>query len=145
LQHSRYIDDINKQNADIIFLADLPYNRDKPCAGFFIFNIEAKSVFEHWNHQDPGIYVNEHPWEQAILYHNYTKYKSAIINDWMFRIKKFDQFLVHVSGNGRKKPNQKDRYRAKFFQNFIDQQMYIKDINTTTEHLLDTVFNNVKR
>jgi hypothetical protein len=145
VQHSSYHSDTDKQNADIIFLVDLPYHRAKPCAGFFIFNTKAKSVFEHWNYQDPGIYINEHPWEQEILKHNYTQYKSAMINDWMFRIKKKDQFLVHITGNGRKKPNQKDKYRAKFFENFVNQQMITQDKNATREELFDIVFRDIKQ
>jgi hypothetical protein len=110
---------------DIVFLNNIPWNDDKPCAGFFICkNSElARSYICDWYTVNLPEKNKIHAYEQDGLWTIYKSWKSCfIMNRWMFR-EQNGQFLRHIC-------HLENDLRSVYFKQCIDQRKinYIKAI-----------------
>ena len=122
---------------DIIFLNNMPWNEDKPCAGFFVCkNSElARSYLQDWYNVNLAEKNKLHAYEQDALWTLYKSWKSCfILNSWMF-CEHEGQFLRHIC-------HLENDLRSVYFKQFIQQRginyckticdMPKKEINTRT-------------
>lgn len=90
----------NAPNPEIIFLNNIPWNREMPCSGFFIFknsNI-SRDIFHDWYIEESHFHNINHMWEQHALQNkiiNNSRHVITIIDDMMFEDRR-GQFLRHV-------------------------------------------------
>ena len=101
---------------DILFLNNLPWNEDKPCAGFFICkNSElARSYIRDWYAVNLPEKNKLHAYEQDALWTIYKSWKSCyVMNSWMFRERE-GQFLRHIC-------HLENDLRTVYFKQFIER------------------------
>lgn len=115
-----YLNNVNR--VPLIFLNDLPWKQDQPCAGFFIATKEAFPILKDWwwCNRFP-LYDTVHTWEQYVL-QNYTLHRHRnsidIIHDWMFE-EKPNQFLRHVASHQK---HLRPTYFKDFWKNNFAQE-----------------------
>lgn len=121
---------------NIIFLNNKPYNKDKPCSGFYICKVceDTKQFLCDWNNFDFKGKVNYCRFEQGALWYIYndSKYNIGIIDSWMFEEKE-NQFLRHIGVF-------QDINRIPYFSSFITKKNinYEKNINEIKVVSFDT-------
>lgn len=98
---------------DILFLNNLPWNDDKPCAGFFICkNSEtAHNYIHNWYTVNLPEKNKIHAYEQDALWTIYNSWNVYIANSWMFH-EHDGQFLRHIC-------HLETDLRSRYFKQFI--------------------------
>lgn len=103
-------------NDSLIFMNNLPWQFDRPCAGFFVALKSSLEILDSWfsiidDHADV-----HHPWEQNPLQYGVVGYK--VVNDWMFE-ERDGQFLRHIgSHSGSENP-----FRLTYFKNYFEMNI----------------------
>lgn len=121
---------------DIVFLNNLPWNEDKPCAGFFICKKSAiaRSYVVDWYNVNIPEKNKVHAYEQDALWTLYTSWKSCyVVNSWMFHEHE-GQFLRHIC-------HLENDLRTVYFKQFITKHNidYERSIFDMNKKDIDTV------
>ncbi len=117
---------------DVTFFNNNPWNKDKPCAGFYICKVQnsTKKFIDDWYNFTMPTRDVEHAWEQDALWEIYQKYNIGIIDAWMFEERK-GQFLRHVSSYNE------SEVRMPYFSKFIDDNNINFEINIVEINIID--------